>query len=216
MMNLPLEPPIDISRDSAAEEAARELSKPVYHDDQSIITRALNKLLEWIGEAFAEMAVRSPGGRTGFLILLGLVVLAVVVIIWRAGVLRTTRAIRQEAVFDTGRIRSAAEYRAEAEAAAASGQFGPAIRSRFRAGVAELTERTILDDRAGRTAYEVAADATKAIPELEASLRPAATVFAEVVYGSRTATPERYAAVVAADEAARRVSTRSMLKATAG
>lgn len=213
-MNLPLEPPIDISRDQAADEAARELSKPMYSQDQSIFSRALNKLLEWISEAFGEMATRAPGGNKGLLILLLLVILTVIVIVWRAGVLRTTRTISQEAVFDTGRIRSAAEYRAEAEAAAASGQFGPAILARFRACVAELTERTILDDRAGRTAYEVAADATKAIPSLESSLRPAAEVFAEVVYGSRTPTTERYGVVVAADEAARKVSTRSMLKAT--
>ena len=212
---LPLEPPIDISRDDAAQEAARELSKPLYNQQDSLIQRALNKLLEWISELFNEVAVNAPGGRGGLLILLALVALVVVVVVWRAGVLRTTRT-EQQVVFETGRLRSAAEYRAEAESAAGAGQFGPAIRARFRACVAELTERTILDDRAGRTAYEVATDATRALPVLQDTLRPASVVFAEVAYGNRRPTPERYAAVVAADEAARQVSTRSMLKATTG
>jgi hypothetical protein len=207
---LPFEPPVDISRDAAADEAARELSKPIYHQEDSIFTRALNQLLEWIADAFNEVAVRAPGGRGGLLILLALVALVVVVVVRRAGVLRTTRTEHQ-AVFDTDRPRTAAEYRAEAESAAADGQFGPAIRARFRACVAELTERTILDDRAGRTAYEVAADANRALPVLEETLQPAAAVFVEVAYGNRRPTPERYAAVVAADEAARHVSTRSML-----
>ena len=34
-------------------------------------------------------------------------------------------------------------------------------------------------------------------------LQPAALVFTEVVYGNRPGTPERYAVVVAADDAAR-------------
>jgi hypothetical protein len=108
-----------------------------------------------------------------------------------------------QAVFDTARPRSAAEYRRLAEQEAAAGDYALAIRSRFRACVAELTERTVLDDRAGRTAYEVVADASQVAPALRQSLQPAASVFTEVVYGNRPGTPERYATVVAADGAAR-------------
>ena len=98
-------------------------------------------------------------------------------------------------------LRSASRRAVEQEAAA--GDYALAIRSRFRACVAELTERTVLDDRAGRTAYEVVADASQVAPALRQSLQPAASVFTEVVYGNRPGTPERYAAVVAADDAAR-------------
>ena len=69
--------------------------------------------------------------------------------------------------------------------------------------MAELTERTVLDERPGRTAYEVVADASRTAPVLRDTLQPAALVFTEVVYGNRPGTPERYAAVVAADDAAR-------------
>ncbi len=93
-----------------------------------------------------------------------------------------------------------------------AGDYAGAVRSRFRACVAELTERTVLDERAGRTAYEAVADAGRAVPALREPLQPAALVFTEVVYGNRPGTPERYAPVVAADEAARQVSTRMLVQ----
>jgi hypothetical protein len=186
-----LEPPVDIDRDQAAAEAAEELSKT-----------ALGKVMEWIADLVESLSGTSPNGRAGLVMLLGLIVLIAVVVLWRAGVLRTSHREKQ-AVFDTSKPRRAAEYRAQAEQEAAAGDYALAIRSRFRACVAELSERTILDERAGRTAYEVVADAGRAVPSLRDPLQPAALAFTEVVYGNRPGTPERYAVVVAADEAAR-------------
>lgn len=212
MVMLPVEPPIDIGRDDAASEAAKELSKPLYGQaGDSLLSRAVQKVLEWIGDLFGNVAEQSPDGRAGLVVLVLLIALLVLIVLWRAGALRTTRTVAQ-AVFDTARPRTAAEYRAEAEAAAATGDYAAAVRSRFRACIAELTERTILDDRAGRTAYEAAADAGRAVPALQGSLQPAALAFTEVAYGNRPGSAERYAAVVAADEAARRVSTRLLLR----
>lgn len=207
-----LEPPVDISREDAANEAAEELSKPLYGQaGDSLISRAIEKVLEWISDLLSGVAGESPDGRTGLVLLALLLALVVVVVLWRAGVLRTTRS-DPRAVFDTDRPRSAAEYRAQAEQEAAAGNYAAAVRSRFRACVAELTERTVLDERAGRTAYEAVADAGRVVPALREPLQPAADVFTEVVYGNRPGTPERYAAVVAADEAARKVSTRVLVQ----
>jgi hypothetical protein len=199
----PSEPPVDIGRDQAAEEAAKELSKSAYRDSGSLLQRAVGKVLEWIGDLLDSLTGSSPNGRAGLVMLIGLIVLIVIVVLWRSGVLRTTRKATKQTVFDTTRPRSAGEYRALAEQEAAAGDFASAIRSRFRACVAELTERTVLDDRAGRTAYEVVTDASRAAPVLREPLQPAALVFTEVVYGNRPGTPERYAVVVAADDAAR-------------
>ncbi|HEY3562075.1 MAG TPA: DUF4129 domain-containing protein [Kribbella sp.] len=199
----PLEPPVDVDRDQAAQEAAKELSKSTYRDSDSLIAKAIGKVLDWIGDLLGNLSGSSPNGHAGLAMLIGLLVLVVVVVLWRAGVLRVSRKAKSQAVFDTARPQRAAEYRALAEREAASGDFALAIRSRFRACVAELTERTLLDERAGRTAYEVVADASRAAPVLRDSLQPAALVFTEVVYGNRPGTPERYAAVVAADDAAR-------------
>jgi hypothetical protein len=200
----PQEPPVDIDRDQAAQEAAKELSKSTYRDSGgSLIEKAIGKVLDWIRDLLSSLTGSSPNGHAGLAMLIGLLLLVVVVVLWRAGVLRTSRKGTSQAVFDTARPQSAAEYRALAEREAASGDYALAIRSRFRACVAELTERTVLDDRAGRTAYEVVADASRAAPVLREPLQPAALVFTEVVYGNRPGTSERYAAVVAADNAAR-------------
>lgn len=210
-MMLPIEPPVDIDREAAAEEARRELSKPIYHQvSDTVIGRAFDRMMEWIDNLLLDVLSNSPRGNAGVLVLLLVIALVVVAVLWRAGVLRTTRTDRA-AVFGDEGVRRASEYRAEAESEAAAGRFGPAIRNRFRACVAELTERTILDDRPGRTAYEVVNDAGTAIPSLAGPLRPAAQVFAEVVYGNRPGTPQRYAVVVTADEAARKASTRSLV-----
>jgi hypothetical protein len=203
VIGFPLEPPVDIGRDQAAQEAAKELSKSAYRDSGSLIERAFGKVMEWITDLLDSLNGSSPNGHAGLAMLIGLLVLIVVVVLWRAGVLRTSHKTKSQAVFDTTRPQSAAEYRAQAEREAASGELALAIRSRFRACVAELTERTVLDERAGRTAYEVVADASQAAPVLRDVLQPAALVFTEVVYGNRPGTPQRYAAVVAADDAAR-------------
>jgi len=198
------EPPVDIGRDDAAAEAAKELSKPAYRQSGgSLVEKALNKVTDWIGDLLDSLSGSSPNGHAGLVLLIVLLALIVVVVLWRAGVLRTSHREKGQAVFDTSRPRSAAEYRAQAEREVASGDYALAIRSRFRACVSELTERTILDERAGRTAYEVVADAGRATPTLREPLQPAALAFTEVVYGNRPGTPERYAAVVAADNAAR-------------
>ncbi len=210
---IPFEPPVDISREDAAAEAAHELSKPVYGQaGDSLVSRAVQKVFEWIADLLDGLVSPSTNGRTGLILLFGLIALIVVVVLWRAGVLRTPGGKASQAVFDTERPRSAAQYRSQAEQEAAAGDYTAAVRSRFRACVAELTERTVLDERAGRTAYEAVSDAGRAVPALRDPLRPAADVFTEVVYGNRPGTPERYAAVAAADEAARRVSTRALVQ----
>jgi hypothetical protein len=208
---LPGEPPIDIGRDDAAEEARRELSKGIYnHAGDNLIERVFNRFLNWIAELFSGVAQRSPGGWWGPVLLVCLIALLVFVVLWRAGAPHRTQTAAG-AVFGDDRVRSARQYRAEAEAAAGSGEYAVAVRARFRACAAELVERTILDDRAGRTAHEVVDDAARAVPALREPLQPAAQVFDEVVYGSRPAGPQHYAVVAAADEAARTVSTRSLV-----
>ncbi|WP_405056190.1 DUF4129 domain-containing protein [Kribbella sp. NBC_01505] len=199
------EPPVDVLRDQAAREAAEELSKSAYRQSGgSLIERALGKLVDWISDLLGGVTGSSPNGHAGLAMLAALIALIIVVVLWRAGVLRTSkRGKQQQSVFDTSRPRTAAEYRAQAEKEAATGDFTLAVRSRFRACVAELVERTVLDDRAGRTAYEVVADAGRAAPTLRDVLQPAALAFTEVVYGNRPGNPTRYAVVVAADDAAR-------------
>ena len=62
------------------------------------------------------------------------------------------------------------QIRAAADAAAAAGDWALAVLERFRAIVRGLEERTVLDERAARTAHEAALAAAARLPALAAEL----------------------------------------------
>jgi hypothetical protein len=125
----------------------------------------------------------TPGGVVSLLGLLVVVGLVVLVIARRVGPLRP--GVLADVPLFVGRQRSAAQYRASADAAAAAGDWDEAVRQRFRAVVRSLEEREILDPRPGRTADEAAADAGRAMPSCADGLRAAARSFDDVAYGGR-------------------------------
>lgn len=185
------EPPVTIPRDPAREAAERELSKPMYHeDDPSLFQRALSRFWEWVDDLFSAASGAAPGGTVGLLVI-GLAVVAVVVALWwRLGTPRRAPA-GSAALFDD-RPRSAAEHRSAAEAHAAQGHWNQALQERMRAIVRSLEERALLDPRPGRTADEAAAEAARPLPGHSDRLYAAAREFDEVTYGGRTATEPAY------------------------
>jgi hypothetical protein len=196
----PAEPPIDIGRAEAADAASRELSKGVYHqDDPSIPQRIIEWLRDWIERLLSEVDNASPGGLTGLLIIVGLIVVAAIIVRWRVGPLARARKRASAMVFTDGQ-RSAAEHRTAAKTAAADGDFAVAIRERFRALVRELEERTLLDQRPGRTADEAAIEIAQLAPQAGDTVYAAARIFDEVWYGGRPADSARYEQVAQADD----------------
>jgi hypothetical protein len=204
------DPPIDIGRDEAARAAREELRKSIYHrDEPGVVSRVLRWLFEHAAQLLGYLAEMSPGGLWGLLALLVLVVLAVIVIRWRIGAVARSASVSGGSVF-AGRVRTAAEHRAAAEAAAGKGDYTTACRERFRALVRELEERTILDARPGRTADEVAREVAVLAPETTDALDAAAQVFDEVSYGDRQATAEADGVIRTADDLARRIRVRAL------
>ena len=202
---LPGAPPIDIGGAGAARAARDELTKGIYHrDEPGLVSRFLGWARDWLAEVFARIAALSPGGWWGLVALAVLLVLAVVVIRWRVGALARTRTRAVGAVF-AGTVRSAAEHREAARAAAGRGDHEAAVRDGFRALARELEERTFLDERPGRTADEVAREGAVVAPEAAAVLGTAAREFDEVCYGGRVATARAYDEIQAADDAVRRI-----------
>nr|WP_043194324.1 DUF4129 domain-containing protein [Streptomyces sp. NRRL F-2664] len=185
-------PPVTTPRAPAQEAAERELSKPMYHEnDPSLVDRALRAFFEWLDDLFDAASGATPGGAVGLVAVLLLVVLAVAALWWRLGSPR--RAATSAAVlFDDG-VRSAADHRSTAEAHAAAGRWTEAVQERMRAVFRSLEERTLLDPRPGRTADEAAAEAAVSLPDHAAALRAAARTFDDVTYGGRTADPDTYA-----------------------
>jgi len=193
------EPPIDIGRDEAAEAAARELAKGIYHADQGLVERIFGWIVERVADLFAMAATAAPGGYLSLLVLLVLVVAAIVVIRLRIGAVGRAVGGAPE-LFGDGPVASA-EYRRAADAFAARGEWAEAVRARMRAVVRGLEERDLLDVRPGRTADEAAREAGAVLPQCAADLAAAARTFDDVWYGGRAATAEMDAQLRAVDAA---------------
>jgi hypothetical protein len=159
-------------------------------------------LLEQLGDLLDRAAANMPAGYGGLIAVAVLLVLAVVAV--RLAVGRVGRvATSPGALFDGAPI-TAADHRRAADAHAAVGEWALALRERLRAVVRELEERGLLDNRAGRTADEVAVEAGRVIPSSADQLRAAARSFDDVWYGGRPATPEMDERLRALDDAVRR------------
>ncbi|MFG2993079.1 DUF4129 domain-containing protein [Streptomyces sp. NPDC048257] len=191
-------PPVTTPRDPAREAAERELSKPMYHEnDPSLFDRALRAFFDWLDDMLGAASGATPGGGFGLLVILVLVVLAVGALWWRLGAPRRT-VTGAGTLFGDG-IRSAADHRAAADAHAAADRWTEAVQERMRAVVRSLEERTLLDPRPGRTADEAAAEAAVSLPDHATELRAAARTFDDVTYGGRTADAAMYARLRALD-----------------
>ncbi|MFI2753035.1 DUF4129 domain-containing protein [Cellulomonas sp. P22] len=172
--------PVAPGADEARTWLERELTDPVYHRGQSILQR----ILEWIGELFdGASRVGLPPG-VAIPVVIGVLLVVLVVTAWVVGpVRRTRRAASARAVLDHDDRRTAAELRAAADAAAAGHLWALAVAERFRALVRSLEERTLLDERPGRTAHEAVEAALVRLPARTDDLRRAGRLFDDVVYG---------------------------------
>ena len=86
------------------------------------------------------------------------------------------------ALFGDDDTRSAAELRASAARAAASGDFATAIEEAFRALARSLSERTVVITAPGTTAQDFASRAGRAFPASAAEITAAAGLFDGVRY----------------------------------
>ncbi|MFG2295242.1 DUF4129 domain-containing protein [Streptomyces sp. NPDC048603] len=206
-------PPVTTPREAAREAAERELSKPVYHENEpNLFTRILGKFFDWIDELFGSAAGATPGGTLGIIVIVLLVAVAVALLWWRLGT--PERSPAGAGTLFGERDRTAAEHRAAAEAHAAAGRWTEAVQDRMRALVRSLEERTLLDPRPGRTADEAAAEAAAALPGHAEGLRAAARAFDDVTYGGRTADRAVYERLRDLDTAVER--TRPVLSGPTG
>jgi hypothetical protein len=188
-----------VTRDGARGEARRELSKAIYHRyDDPWPVRVFRAVLHWVEHLFDRLSAHAPGGGPGAVALVVLVLALLAIARWRFGPLR--REHRASAVVLPGQPVTAAGHRRAAEDAAAGGDWQRAVVERMRATARALEEADVVTPRPGRTAVELAAEASAVSPDAGPALHSATTVFDAVSYGGRTAGPEAYATVVAADD----------------
>ena len=200
MRFLPGEVPVVPDADTARRWASDELADPVYHESS-----LLDRLVEWVMDLLDRLFASGDGvgadPRVVGIVLLAVVVVVALVALWIAGpVRRSRRAAADRLVFDAADVRAAQEIRAASETAAHRGDWHEAVLERFRAIVRSLEERALLDERAGRTAHEVAVDAGRRLPAAHDDLLAASAVFDEVCYGAATGSQAQYEDLVALDE----------------
>jgi Domain of unknown function (DUF4129) len=190
-------PAIDIDRDAAHDAAQRELAKPIY--PRASVSQRLH---DWVNELLQRLLRTSevvPGGWLGIVALLIMLALAVTLVV--RALRRTIRTSRGAdcPLFDAGQL-SAAQHRASAEHQAAQGDWAIAVRHRLRAVARELEESGVLDPVAGRTAGELAQDASDRLPHLHDEFAQAASIFNDVAYGALPGTADGYHMVAGLDD----------------
>jgi hypothetical protein len=186
-----------IGRDAAQRLARQELAKAMYHPGQSF-TAWLSAQLDRL---FRNANAAVPGGWWAIVALVALAVLVVALVLaWVGPVARS----RQQA--GNGPLRgdvplTAREHRQLAADLAADGDYSGAILECVRAIAADLEERAVLPPRPGRTADELAAEASRLLPGLADELSTAARLFDDIRYGGREGTRDGYDRLKALDTA---------------
>ena len=179
--------PAAIGRQAAQQLARRELSRAIYHPAVPFtvrIERAIARLLNAAGNAV-------PGGWWALVALTTLAVIAAAAVLAWIGPVARSRPKDSDPLLSGGKL-SARDHRQKAERMAAAGDFTAAIIESVRAIAVELEERGILPARVGRTADELAAEASRLLPDDAARLGDAARLFDDVRYGARAGTAAGY------------------------
>ena len=164
-------------------EAVREvLARPEFRPpDRPLLNRVLDWLLEQVGRVLAELGASGAGGIVG-LALLVLALLGVGLLAARFS--RGLTPSREVAAALPGAPRrSAADWRAEAEAHERAGEWRPAVRCRYRALVAELAARGLVEEVPGRTAGEYRGQVGRNLPAAAGAFAGATELFELAWYG---------------------------------
>jgi hypothetical protein len=175
----PQRPPGEL-RDAVAEVLAREeFQRPA----PGLVQRLRNAVFDLLERALGALL---DGGRAT---VIAWAIFAVAMLAIGFVVIRFSRGVTR----DPGRgvpsvsavRRDAADWRAEAEAAEKAGQWRLALRCRYRALVADLADRGLVEEVAGRTAGEYRADVAEAAPGVAAPFAGATELFERAWYGDR-------------------------------
>lgn len=179
--------PPPIGRQAARQLARQELSKAIYHPAVPLtarVERAIARLLDAAGSAV-------PGGWWALVALTAFLVIAAAGVLAWIGPVARSRPHAAGPVLPGERL-SARDHRQNAERQAAAGDYTAAVIESVRAIAMDLEERGILPARVGRTADELAAEASRLLPDQAAGLRDAARLFDDVRYGARPGTAAGY------------------------
>ena len=150
-------------------------------------------VLDWIGRQLEKIFSWAPGGGTGTDIV-GFLVAAVAVAAIVLLLVRFARGVQRDpgtdVPFDADVGRAATDWQAEAAAHEAAGEWREALRCRYRAMVADLAARGVVDEVPGRTAGEYRTAVSRAAPSAAPDFSGATELFERAWYGGKPTGPD--------------------------
>src|SRR5205814_6156127 len=138
-------------------------------------------ILDWLARTLATVAGAG---------IVAWIMLAVILVLVALVALRIVREVSRDPASGVSvqavRRRPAADWRAEAEAHERAGEWRQALRCRYRALVADLAGRGLLDEIPGRTAGEYRSELAVAVPAAGPPFAGATELFERAWYGGRS------------------------------
>jgi len=189
--------------DQARQWVEQELADPTYAQAQPT---PIDRAARAVADAVARLFQGEGGDAWGPVIAVAavvvlIVVVAVALVVWGRP-RRVSRSARESAaVFGDDRGRTASELRAEAERAAAAGEWDAAIAARLRALARDLDDRGVVETPPGATVQAFARRAAAVFPAQTDVLAASAALFDDVRYLRRPGTEAGYRRLCALDEA---------------
>ena len=179
-------PPPSSSGDEIRRAAREILARPEFRPPQkSLWERAVDWVRHLVDRA---LSFGSPGTVAG-LVVLAVVLALVIALLWRIG--RTIGRDPSGALsIDEDVGRPATDWRAEAARHEATGEWRDALRCRYRALVADLAGRGLVDEIPGRTTGEYRAEVAVSVPAVDADFATATDLFERAWYGAADAGPD--------------------------
>ena len=175
------------TQDPAATRARADeiLARPEFRKAQpNLLQRLATTVSRWVSDLFQGLLVGGIGAAAAWFILIvaGLVVAAVA--------LRLTRDVRADpsralVELPVAVRRTPVEWRRQAEAHEAAGEWKDALRCRYRALVADLVARRAIRDLPGRTTGEYRAEVGANVPAGAGAFGGASELFERAWYGNR-------------------------------
>lgn len=174
----------DHSPSDAKAAATDVLDRPEFKQPEPTI---LQRIRDWIDEQLARLFGGLVG--TGAASIITWLILAAFVGLVAFLIIRFSRGVTPEATartaVDPARRRTADDWRAEASAHEKDGQWRAALRCRYRALVADLAQRGLVDEVPGRTTGEYRAEVNENVPTVAPEFGGATELFEAAWYGNR-------------------------------
>jgi len=194
---LPLDAPLDPDQGEGQQWLRDELAKAEYQQAKPTLIDQIGQAIgKWFGDLLGGVGHTPPA--VGIAIVLAIAAVVVVILVLVYGLPRLNRrSAAIGALFGDDERRSAAELRADAEAAARRGEWAAAIADMFRSIARGLAERELVATLPGTTAHAFAERAAQPFPDAGAALAQAATAFDHVRYLGEAGTREAFDDVAA-------------------